>query len=72
MGKGLLRVTFILRKKEKMPVEAGETIGIRIPDYPLIKNLFGKINFPLAQTSANISGMPAETKIKEVLKQFTS
>ena len=47
------------------------TIGIRISDCELIDSLFEKINFPLAQTSANISGKEATTKINEVLEQFT-
>ncbi len=43
--------------------------GLRIPDYKLVLNLI-KHTGPLAETSANISGNPASTKIKEVLKQF--
>jgi len=70
LGKDLSKVTLILRKREKIPVGTRTTIGIRIPDHPLIKNLFEKIDFPLAQTSANISGMPATTKIKALLRQF--
>lgn len=74
------KITFILPKKQYETrtrinflsglVGAKGTIGIRIPDYPLMHSLFKEINFPLAQTSANISGQPATTKIKEVLKQF--
>lgn len=45
-------------------------IGIRIPDYDLIKNIFSEFDGPLAQTSANISGQPATTKIREVILQF--
>ena len=47
-----------------------KTIGLRIPDCKLINSLLEKINFPLAQTSANISGGEATTKIREVLEQF--
>ena len=43
--------------------------GLRIPDYKFVLNLVKHIG-PLAETSANISGQPATTKIKEVLKQF--
>jgi L-threonylcarbamoyladenylate synthase len=45
-------------------------IGLRIPDYKLLDILLKKLNFPLTGTSANISGKPASTKIKDVLKQF--
>jgi len=64
------KLTAILKKKKDLPVGEEKTIGIRIPDYKLIRFLFKEIDFPLAQTSANISGRPATTKIKEVLKQF--
>ena len=49
-----------------------ETIGIRIPDYKLVIEILKKIKKPIVQTSANISGKPATTKIKEVLEQFNS
>ncbi len=45
------------------------TIGLRIPDDKFVLNLV-KHAGPLAETSANISGNPATTKIKEVLKYF--
>lgn len=45
-------------------------IGIRIPDYKLIKDLLEKIDKPLTGTSANISGKLASTKIKQVINQF--
>jgi len=32
--------------------------------------LLKRVNSPLAETSANISGKKASTKIKEVIKQF--
>ncbi|MBI2450142.1 MAG: threonylcarbamoyl-AMP synthase [Candidatus Nealsonbacteria bacterium] len=43
--------------------------GIRIPNYKFVLDLV-KHTGPLAETSANISGQPASTKIKEVIKQF--
>lgn len=72
-GKG--KVTVVLKRRKdcdlpKILFGGKETIGLRIPDYKLIHLIFGEINFPLAQTSANISGKPANTKIKEVLGQF--
>ena len=45
-------------------------IGLRIPDYGLISDLFKKFNKPLTGTSANISGKPASVEIKEILRQF--
>ena len=68
------KITAILKSKNNLPKElaaGSRTIGIRISDCELIDSLFEKINFPLAQTSANISGKEATTKINEVLEQFT-
>ena len=47
------------------------TIGIRIPKHKWLLNLVKQLGCPLAESSANISGKPASTRIKEVLKQFT-
>ena len=45
-------------------------IGLRIPNHKLLAAILNKFKNPLVQTSANISGKPASTKIKDVLKQF--
>jgi len=45
-------------------------IGLRIPDYKLVNQLLKKLNRPLTATSANISGNPASTRIRKILKQF--
>lgn len=69
------KVTVILRRKpncglsEKLFANK-KVIGIRISSSKLINELVKKINKPLTTTSANISGQPASTKIKEILKQF--
>ncbi|MBI2041655.1 MAG: threonylcarbamoyl-AMP synthase [Candidatus Nealsonbacteria bacterium] len=44
--------------------------GIRIPKYAWLLHLVEQLNRPLAESSANISGQPASTKIKDVLGQF--
>jgi len=49
-----------------------KTIALRLPDYKLLNVLLKKLNCPLAETSANISGRPTLTKIKEIIKQFKS
>ena len=68
------KVTFILKAKAtKLPkgiISKDKKIGLRIPDYKFLSLLLKKVNCPLAETSANISGKKASTKIKEVLKQF--
>lgn len=60
------KVTVVLKRK------GGKgTIGLRIPRHQWLLDLVKQLNRPLTGTSANISGKPASTKIKEVLKQFT-
>ena len=69
------QITFILKKKKIIPdflTTDKKTIGLRIPDCLIIKDLFDFLNFPLIGTSANISSKPASGKIEEVIKQFQS
>lgn len=66
------KVTVILKRKRKTKLYGVDkkTIGLRIPKYKLVNELLKKLNLPLTGTSANISGQPPSTKIKEVIKQF--
>lgn len=68
------KVTVVLKRKKntlpKMLFGRKKTIGLRIPDYPLITFLLKKLKGPLTATSANISGRPSSTKIQKVLSQF--
>ncbi|KKT15741.1 MAG: hypothetical protein UV98_C0045G0009 [Parcubacteria group bacterium GW2011_GWB1_43_6] len=57
-------VTVILKSKNRQG-----TIGIRIPNHKFVLNLVKRAG-PLAETSANISGQPSTTKIREVLRYF--
>lgn len=66
------KATVILKKKKGVKIFGVDkkTIGLRIPNYRLVKILLSKLNKPLTGTSANISGKPASTKIKAVISQF--
>jgi len=67
------KVTVVLNREGKLPkvlFRNKKTIGLRIPDYKIINQLLLIINRPLTGTSANISGQPPSTKIKEVISQF--
>lgn len=69
------KVTVVLKKKNNLPKTLfgrRKTIGLRIPKYKLVNVLLEKLNHPLTGTSANISGKPASTKIKKVLRQFNT
>jgi L-threonylcarbamoyladenylate synthase len=58
------KLTAVLKSKK------GGTVGLRIPDYKFINRLLLETGKPLTGTSANISGIPGSTKIKEVVSQF--
>jgi len=71
------KVTAVLKAKPKKKkffkfgiINSENKIGLRIPKYELVNFLIKKLNSPVTGTSANISGNPASTKIKEVLRQF--
>lgn len=66
-------ITAVLEKRVNIftAIHQGKnTIGVRIPDYLPINKLISGNNAPIAETSANISGEPATTEIKKVLKYF--
>lgn len=66
-------LTIILDKNEKVSdiLTAGlETIGIRIPKNNISLRILENVSYPLATTSANISGDSAGIKITDFLKEF--
>lgn len=65
--------TVVFHHKEKLPklLTGGlETLGMRIPKYPFLQELLQKIDFPLVQTSANISDRVPAKNIAEVQEYF--
>lgn len=58
------KFTFILKSKKR------GTIALRIPKYKFLNDLLKQVNRPLAQTSVNISGQPALTKITDIIEKF--
>ena len=68
------KVTVVLKaKKYKFPkgiLNKEGKIGLRIPKYGLLNLLIGKLKFPLAETSANISGKKSNVGIAEILEDF--
>ena len=67
------KITAILNKKKSKTEIHGtdkKTIAIRIPNYAPLNFLLKEINFPLAQTSVNISGKPPLNNIKKIIKEF--
>ena len=66
-------LTIILKKKEIIPdiLTAGsDTIGIRMPANDIALNLINYAGVPIATPSANISGKPSGTNLKDIIKDF--
>ena len=69
------KVTVVLKRKKNCGLPQilfgdKKTIGLRVPQYPLLNQLLRRLKRPLTGTSANISGLVASTKIKDIIKQF--
>lgn len=63
-------VTVVLRIKDKGLRIKGDTIGMRAPAHTFLLELLRQFGFPLAQTSANISGKPAARSFADTLRYF--
>lgn len=56
------KVTFVLPRRPIVPsimCGGGQTVGIRAPDHPFLQTLMRHLGYPLAGTSANVSGQEA-------------
>lgn len=66
-------LTIVLKKKENVSniVTAGfDTVGIRMPENEIALKLIEYAGVPIATPSANISGKPSGTNLKEIMKDF--
>ena len=62
-------LTIILKKKANIPdilTSGGNTIGVRMPNSEIARNLIREVGFPLATTSVNISGEEPATSSSKV------
>ncbi len=65
--------TIILKKKDIIPnnVSAGlDTVGIRIPRNEIAHEILKYTGIPIAAPSANVSGKPSGTQIKDIEMEF--
>jgi L-threonylcarbamoyladenylate synthase len=64
-------LTLVVPKHPNLPeaVSATATVGVRVPDHPLARNLLCLAG-PMAVTSANLSGQPSPSTAQEVLDQL--
>jgi len=64
-------LTLVVPKRAGLPdvVSATATVGVRIPDHPIARQLLSAAG-PMAVTSANISGQPSPVSADEVMAQL--
>ncbi len=66
-------LTMVLPRSDSIPdiVTAGlPSIGVRVPDHKLARQILAACPFPVAVTSANTSGQAVTTTVEEVLQQL--
>lgn len=66
-------ITIILQKKDIIPdilTGTKDTIGVRIPDSELARNLAASLGAPITATSANISGEEPGVNIQKIIGRF--
>ena len=67
-------LTIIVEAKDLLPVltAGGHTVGVRIPDNPLLLKILKTFGGPAAITSANLSGEPPATSPQEIGEALAS
>ena len=67
-------LTIIVEAKDLLPVltAGGNTVGVRIPNNPLLLNILQAFGGPAAITSANLSGEPPATSVQEIGEELAS
>jgi L-threonylcarbamoyladenylate synthase len=66
-------LTFVLKRRKEVPalVSAGHpTIAIRLPSHPIARELIRQVGEPIVAPSANLSGRPSPTCVKDVLEDL--
>ena len=61
-------LTIIVEAKNLLPIvtAGGNTVGIRIPNHPVLLQILREFGGPMAITSANLSGEPPATSVQEL------
>ena len=62
-------LTIIMPKSDKVPMRTSgglDTVAIRMPSHPVMRDVIKKSGFPIAAPSANLSGSPSPTNAKYV------
>ena len=67
-------LTIIVEAKDLLPVltAGGNTVGVRIPNNPLLLKILQTFGGPVAITSANLSGEPPATSAQDIGEELAS
>lgn len=68
-------LTIILKRKDNVPnsVTAGlDTVGIRMPENRIARDLIELSDTPIAAPSANISGKPSGTNVQDIFEELNN
>lgn len=66
-------LTLVLRRSDAVPdtvTGGGDTVGVRVPDHPIPREIARRLGAPITGTSANRSGLPPATTAAEVREQI--
>ena len=66
-------LTLVLRRSGTVPdavTGGGDTVGVRVPDHPVPREMARRLGAPITGTSANRSGLPPATTAAEVREQI--
>ena len=67
------KLTIVVERSSRVPdiVTGGlDTVGLRIPDHPVPREIVARLAAPITATSANISGQPPLTSAEQVLRHL--
>ena len=68
------KVTFVFPRRPMVPsimCGGGQTVGIRAPDHPFVQSLLRHFGYPLAGTSANLSGQESVNDAVVITSAFS-
>ena len=67
------KLTIVVERSSRVPdiVTGGlDTVGLRIPDHPVPREIVARLGAPITATSANISGQPSLTSAEQVFRHL--
>jgi L-threonylcarbamoyladenylate synthase len=68
------KVTFVFPRRPIVPsitCGGGQTVGLRAPDHSFVQNLLRHLGYPLAGTSANVSGSEPANDARAIIEAFS-